>query len=141
MKRLIRYVLIGFSLTVATSATFAQSNPYQGIYLGKFLVELMGTHAPRFCPSRMTVLPDEKSIIITTRLPNEVTTIVIRGSFNGNLFEGSSRGRMNVNTYIYSSTYKIRFVGNEARIEDVITPNSDIQNGVHTIRIFHKVRS
>jgi hypothetical protein len=40
-----------------------------------------------------------------------------------------TRGRTNFLLYNYSSKYKIRFVGNEARIEDVFTPNGPIPNG------------
>ena len=89
----------------------------------------------------MTVLPDGHSIIFTTQAGNYVQSVLIRGNFYGDLFEGSTQGRMNFLLYNYSATYKIRFVRDEARIEDVFTPNGVIPNGHHTVRIFHKVRS
>ena len=51
------------------------------------------------------VLPDGPSIIFTTKAGNYVQTIVIRGSFDGDLFEASTRGRMNFLLYNYSATY------------------------------------
>lgn len=73
------------------SAILAQGNPFQGVYEGRLLVKLAGlSDPPEFYPSRMTVLPDGHSIILTTQVRNHVSTTVIRGSFSGNLVEDAS---------------------------------------------------
>jgi hypothetical protein len=140
MNRLIRYLSIGLSLIAAPSAIFAQTNPFQGVYTGKSLVLIIGSQ-PKDYPSRMTVLPDGHSIFITTQVPNTVVTSVITGNFKGNIFEGATRGRMNFLSYIWSSSYKIRFVGNEAVIEQVFTPNGPIKGGHRISHIYYRIRS
>src|ERR1700730_2401878 len=116
MKRFIRCVLIGLSVTAAPSAILSQGNSYQGVYTGNNAVEWADQgYKPAFFPSTLTVLPDGHSIIITSQLPNNVLTRVIRGNFTGNIFEGQTRGRFNLAVYDYETYYKIRFVGNEAR--------------------------
>jgi len=140
MNSLIRYLLVGLALSGEPSAVFAQSNPFQGVYTGKSLVLIIGSQ-PKNYPSRMTVLPDGHSIFVTTQVPNTVITSVITGSFKGNIFEGATRGRVNYLSYIWSSSYKIRFVGNEAIIEQVYTPNGPIKGGHHISRIYYRIRS
>jgi hypothetical protein len=141
----VRFLLIGILVNALPSSMLAQVNPFQGVYAGRLLVRAASRgYQPYFYSSRMTVLPDGHSIIITTQLPNSVATSVIRGSFNGNLFEGVSRGRFNPPNYNQACTYKIRFVRNEARIN----PNSVHKppGYVHDPRedeviIFYRVRS
>jgi hypothetical protein len=118
MRRTIGSFLLGTLLTLISTAIFAQDNPFQGVYVGTKTVN-MANHAFRteHFPSRMTVLPDGHSILITTQLPGVVMTVAIIGTFQDNIFEGSSRGRMNGATYIWATNFKIRFVRNEAIIE------------------------
>jgi hypothetical protein len=60
-----------------------------------------------YYPSRMVVLPDGHSIIITIQLPGAVTSLAISGNFKGNLFEGSSRARLNAGrVYNWAANYK-----------------------------------
>jgi hypothetical protein len=128
---------------VGPTTNAGRANPYQGVYAGKILVALANRgFKTEFCPSRMTVLPDGHSIVITTQIPSGVSSGVIRGSFNGNLFEGSEAGRINFQTYNYAANYTIRFLRNEARIEKIITPSRDKGHLVHqTVQIFYRVRS
>jgi hypothetical protein len=124
MKRFIRRMITGISLTAAPLATLSQGNPYQGVYTGNKAVEMGDQgYKPSFFPSTLTVLPNGHSIIITSQLPNNVLTSVLRGSFTGNIFEGRTRARLNLAVYNYGTYYKIRFVGNEARIEKDLTIN------------------
>ena len=60
---------------------------------------------------------DGHSILFTAQLPNSVATWVMRGNFNGNVFEGFTRGRFNLSNYNWAVRSKIRFLRNEARIE------------------------
>src|ERR1700686_1019566 len=114
MRWSVRFLLIGILVTALPSAMLAQVNPFQGIYAGRLLVRAASRgFQPYFYSSRMTVLPDGHSIIITTQLPNSVATVIIRGSFNGNLFLGATRGRFNPPNYDQACTYKIRFIRNE----------------------------
>jgi hypothetical protein len=145
MWQSIRFLLIGILLTALPSAILAQANPFQGIYAGRLLVRASSRgYQPDYYPSRMTVLPDGHSIFITTQLSNSVATSVIRGSFKGNLFEGSSAGRLNVRVYTGAGTCKITFIRNEARIE---TNSAHLPPGyVHDPRedkpqIFYRIRS
>lgn len=145
MHSSIRLLLVGILLTVMPSAILAQSNPFQGVYAGRLLYRALSRgYKPDFYPARMMVLPDERSIIITTQIGNTVATVAIRGSFNGNQFEGSTRGRFNFGAYVGACTYKIRFIGNEARINAnsahrppgyVHDPRED------EVRILYRVRS
>lgn len=117
MCRSIRFLVIGILLTVLPSAISAQVNPYQGIYAGRMRVTIANRGAQTdFYPARMTVLPDGDSIIITAQLPPSVATWVLRGSFKGDLFEGSTKGRFNGDNYNWANNYQIRFLRNEARL-------------------------
>jgi hypothetical protein len=79
-----RCLFVGFQLTVSASVTLAEANPYQGVYKGNKAVELADLeYKPELFPSTLTVLPDGRSIIIASQLPNDVLTRVIRGSFTG----------------------------------------------------------
>jgi hypothetical protein len=107
-----------------TLSHFIPGQSYQGVYTGNKAVEMGDQgYKPSFFPSTLTVLPDGHSIIITSQLPNNVLTSVLRGSFAGNIFEGRTRARLNLAVYNYGTYYKIRFVGNEARIEKDLTIN------------------
>jgi hypothetical protein len=54
---------------------------------------------------------------ISAQVPNSCAiNEVVEGNFQGNLFVGSSRGRLNGFNYIYGYNYWIRFVGNQARM-------------------------
>ena len=145
MCRSIRVFVIGILLTVMPSEILAQSNPFQGVYAGRLLYRILGRgYKPDFYPARMTVLPDGHSIIITTQLPNSVATVAIRGSFNGNQFEGSTRGRFNFGTYGWACTYKISFIRNKARINanSAHTPPGYVHDPREDeVRIFYRVRS
>jgi hypothetical protein len=145
MCRFVRFLLIGILVTALPSAMLAQVNPFQGVYDGKLLIRAASRgFQPYFFPSRMTVLPDGHSILLTTQLPNSVSTVAIRGSFNGNLFEGLARGRFNPPNYNQACAYKIRFIRNEARINANSIHKSP--GYVHDPRedetlIFYRVRS
>jgi hypothetical protein len=118
MCQSIRFLPIGILLIFIPSAVLAQDNPFQGIYAGRMRISIAnrGAGQPDFYSARLTVLPDGHSIIITAQLPNSVSTWVCKGSFNGNLFEGSTRGRFNGSDYVYANHYEIRFLQNEARL-------------------------
>ena len=68
-------------------------------------------------------MPDGRSIFVSVQLPYAgVLNEVIEGGFNGNLFVGQSRGRINGFDYVHGFNYIlgyyywIRFVGNQARM-------------------------
>jgi hypothetical protein len=137
-------LLVGLVLTSLSPIASAQANPFQGIYDGKARIALgnRGFHQDYY-PSRMIVLPDEHSILVTTQLPGAVTSSVISGNFKGNLFEGSSRARVNAGkVYNWGARVKIRFVGKEAIVEDVIVINPP-PGYVHLneVQVYHRVRS
>jgi hypothetical protein len=136
--------LFGPLLILIPSSILAQANPFQGVYSGRFEVKMPSRNfRPDFVPSRMTVLPDGQSILITAQLPGDVVSSwALKGSFNGNLFEGVTRGRLNVNVYNWAMHYKIRFLRNEARIEEyhpLNPPLGYVQD--HNVQIFYRVRS
>jgi len=93
----------------------AEANLFQGVYEGRSLVRVNNS-APDYFPARMTVFPDGHSILMTIQIPGYVSTSVIKGSFKGNVFEGSARGRFNGVIYNCAGTCNITFLGNEARI-------------------------
>ena len=74
-----RYLLVGFLLTVSAPAILAQSNPFQGIYAGMLPIGLSsrGFKLSDY-PARMTVLPAGHSIILTAQLPGNVSNQVLR---------------------------------------------------------------
>jgi hypothetical protein len=76
-------LLVGLVLTSLSPIASAQANPFQGIYDGKARIALgnRGFHQDYY-QSRMIVLPDEHSILVTTQLPGAVTSSVISGNFN-----------------------------------------------------------
>jgi hypothetical protein len=122
-------VFLGTSLTAS-----AATNPYQGVYMGTIILTNSSYPNRLFpCWARMTVMPDGRSMFLTVQLPNNggVLNIAGEGGFQGNLFEGSSRGRFNFLNYATGSQFKIRFLHNQAVILTNRPPNY----------VFHKVRS
>lgn len=122
-------LFLGTSLTAS-----AATNPYQGVYIGTII--FFNTSYPNRlfpCSARMTVMPDGRSVFLTSQLPMNggVLNIVAEGGFKGNLFEGSSRGRFNLLNYTLGTNFKIRFLHNEAIMLSNRPPNY----------IFYKVRS
>jgi hypothetical protein len=137
-------LLVGLVLTSLSPIASAQANPFQGIYAGKARIALgnRGFHQDYY-PSRMIVLPDGHSILVTTQLPGAVTSSALSGNFKGNLFEGSSRARLNAGkVYNWATKVKIRFVGKEAIVEDVIVINPP-PGYVHLneVQVFYRIRS
>jgi hypothetical protein len=118
-----------------------QKNPYQGVYVGTQRYKDMGNGTMYDCTSRLTVMPDGHSIIISTQLPNSsISNEVVEGSFNGNMFVGASRGRLNGIQYIYGYNYWIRFVGNQARMTGKPV-NPEVPGGGPADWIFYRIRS
>jgi hypothetical protein len=118
MSRSLSLLVTGLLFVASTATVLAQSCPYQGIYEGKTLMRVDG-QAPAYFPTRLTVLPNGHSIIGTSEIYGRlgrkyIVTAVIRGSFNGNIFTGSTRDRFNLSVHQYSGTTKIRFIGNQA---------------------------
>jgi len=145
MCRSTRFLLIGILLTALPSAILAQSNPFQGVYAGRLLIRLSSRgYQPDYYPARMTVLPDGHAVIITAQIIHYVTTSAIRGSFIGNVFEGSGPGRYNLGVYNGGGSCKITFIRNEARI---ITKSDQLPPGyVHDPReekaqVFYRIHS
>ena len=82
-------LFVGFLLTVSASVILAKVNPYQGVYKGNKAVELADLgYKPALFPSTLTVLPDGRSIIIASQLPNNVLTRVISGRLHRKYFRG-----------------------------------------------------
>jgi hypothetical protein len=139
---------LGLLIAAAPAMVLAQNCRYQGIYEGKALIRVNG-QPPAYFPSRLTVLPDGHSIIATSEVivplgAKYISTSVLRGSFDGNVFIGSARERFNVAVHQYASTVKIRFIGNQARLIDssatlpagyVHDPREDQE------RIYYRIRS
>jgi hypothetical protein len=148
MTRSLSLLLIGLLFAATTAAISAQTCPYQGIYEGKELIRVDG-QAPAYFPTRLTVLPDGHSIIgtseITGRLGRKfISTGVIRGSFEGNVFTGSTRERFNLSVHQYSGTIRIRFIGNQARVNyssNYIPPGYIHDPREEQERIFYRIRS
>jgi hypothetical protein len=142
MCRSIRFLLHGILLTFIPSTVLAQANPFQGIYAGRMRVTIANQGGRTdFYPARMTVLPDGHSIIISAQLPHSVATWVVTGSFKGNLFQGSTRGRFNGNNYNWANNYQINFVRTEARLTGGPV---NLLPGQHRQRIpliFYRIRS
>lgn len=148
MCRSLSLLVIGLLFSATTATVSAQTCPYQGIYEGKELIRVDG-QAPTYFPTRFTVLPDGHSIIgtseITGRLGRKyMSTGVIRGSFQGNVFTGSTRERFNLSVHQYSGTVRIRFIGNQARVN--YSSNTIPAGYIHDPReeqerIFYRIRS
>jgi hypothetical protein len=122
MCRPLSLLFIGLLFAAAPATASHQTCPYEGIYEGKALVRVDG-QAPAYFPSRLTVLSDGHSIIVTSEVTGRlghkyISTSVLRGSFDGNVFIGSSRERFNLRVHQYSATTRIRFIGNQARLID-----------------------
>jgi hypothetical protein len=119
-----------------------QKNPHQGVYIGTEGRQnfAAGDGITYKCPTRLTVMPDGRSIFVSVQLPYAgVLNEVIEGSFNGNLFVGQSRGRFNGFNYILGFYYWIRFVGNQARM--TCKPiNPQFPGGDENV-VFYRIRS
>jgi hypothetical protein len=133
---------LGLLLPGSTVLDSGQKNPYQGVYSGtQRHKNTEGDGTVYNCTTRMTVMPDGHSILISAQVPfSGVINEVVEGSFNGNLFLGQSRGRLNGFNYIYGYNYSIRFVGNQARMTgkpvNPLVPGGGPENW-----IFYRVRS
>ena len=148
MCRSVSLFVIGLLFAAATATVSAQTCPYQGIYEGKDLIRVNG-QAPAYFPSRLTVLPDGHSIIVTTETyvrlgAKYISTGVLRGSFEGNVFTGSNRERFNLSVHQYSGTARIRFIGNQARV--MYSSNTIPAGYIHDPRegqerIYYRIRS
>lgn len=146
MTRLLHPFLIGFLLAGIPLTGLPQSNPFQGVYDGEMWTAAASTGFKAVLyPARLTVLPDGNSIIITEQLHNSVATIVIKGEFKSNLFEGFTRGRFNPPNYVPSAHYRIRFNRHEARIEEIQStykpPGFDDSASHAKHPVFYRVRS
>jgi hypothetical protein len=140
--------VIGLLFAATTATVSAQTCPYQGIYEGKELIRVDG-QAPAYFPTRLTVLPDGHSMIGTSEITGQLgrkylSTGVIRGSFEGNVFTGSTRERFNLSVHQYSGTIRIRFIGNQARV--MYSSNTLPAGYIHDPRegkerIFYRIRS
>ena len=141
-------LVIGLLFAATTAPVGAQTCPYQGIYEGKALMRVDG-QAPAYFPSRFTVLPDGHSIIgtseITGRLGRKyISTGVIRGSFERNVFTGATRERFNLSIHQYSGTTRIRFIGNKAHVSyssDYLPPGYIHDPREDQELIFYRIRS
>lgn len=148
MYRSLSLAVIGLLFAATNATVLAQTCPYQGIYEGKELIRVDG-QAPAYFPSRLTVLPDGHSIIVTSEIYGRlgrkyISTGVLRGSFEGNVFTGSSRERFNLSLHQYSGTTRIRFIGNQARVN--YSSNTLPAGYIHDpredqARIFYRIRS
>ena len=148
MCRSLSLLVIGLLFAATTAMVSAQTCPYQGIYEGKTLARVDGK-PPAYFPSRFTVLPDGHSIIGTCEVIGRlggkyISTAVIRGSFDGNVFIGATRERFNLGVHQFAATVKIRFIGNQARLIDssatlpagyIHDPREDQE------RIYYRIRS
>jgi hypothetical protein len=104
MCRPLSLLFIGLLFAAAPATASHQTCPYEG----KALVRVDG-QAPPYFPSRLTVLSDGHSIIVTSEVTGRlghkyISTSVLRGSFDGNVFIGSSRERFNLRVHQYSAT-------------------------------------
>ena len=148
MCRSLSLLVIGLLFAATTAMVSAQTCPYQGIYEGKELIRVDG-QAPAYFPSRLTVRPDGHSIIVTSEIYGRlgrkyISTGVLRRSFEGNVFRGSSRERFNLSVHQYSGTTRIRFIGNQARV--MYSSNTIPAGYIHDPReeqerIFYRIRS
>jgi hypothetical protein len=117
MLQRFHFLLLGSLLWATALTAWAGLNSYKGIYVGTiYTADADEGDRVYACPARITVFPDGHSIIITKQLRQTILTTVIQGSFNGNLFSGATRGRINLLNYNYGSYYWIRFIGKEARV-------------------------
>jgi len=148
MCRLLCLLVIGLLSAGTTATVSAQTCPFQGIYEGKELIRVNG-QPPAYFPTRLTVLPDGHSIIATSEITGRrggkfMSTGVVRGSFEGNVFTGSTRERFNLSVHQYSGTVRIRFIGNQARVN--YSSNTIPAGYIHDRRedqerIFYRIRS
>jgi len=138
-----------FLLTAGSAAVASgQKNPYQGVYAGtegrqNFAADDNTIYK---CPTRLTVMPDGRSIFVSVQLPySGVINEVIEGGFKGNLFVGQSRGRINGFDYVHGFNYVlgyyywVRFVGNQARMTS--KPINPQFPGGDENCVFYRIRS
>ena len=148
MCRSLSLLVIGLLFAATTAMVSAQTCPYQGIYEGKELIRVDG-QAPAYFPSRLTVRPDGHSIIVTSEIYGRlgrkyISTGVLRRSFEGNVFRGSSRERFNLSVHQYSGTTRIRFIGNKAHVSyssDYLPPGYIHDPREDQELIFYRIRS
>jgi hypothetical protein len=133
---------LGLLLPGSSVVASGQKNPYQGVYIGtQRYKNTEGDGTIYNCTTRLTVMPDGRSIFVSAQLPySGVLNEVVEGSFKGNLFVGSSRGRLNGLNYSYGYNYWIRFVGNQARMTGRPV-NPLVPGGGPANWIFYRIRS
>jgi hypothetical protein len=148
MHRSLLFLQVVLLLVPAWTVASAETCAYQGIYEGKELFRVDG-QAPAYFPSRLTVLPDGHSIIVTSQIVGKsgkeyIITRAATGNFTGNVFTGFTRGRFNLGSYGWSGTYLIGFVGNQARVkyESTNRPSGYVEDPREAQeRIFYRTKS